>query len=137
MIGAASDGSAVQAKGMCPSPASRPEVGEYAQLLCKLCRLSAPGEGAAGGLASLISPRRRVSASELALRMKRFSVKYFMDAWTLNVERLQQCCVHVGSAAEGHPRVPFCARQLFGGLRELTTSGAMDRAELVQLDEER
>lgn len=107
--------------------ASRPEVGEYARLLCELCR-------GAGGLAALASPRRRLSASELALRMKRFSVKHFMDAWTLNVERLQQCCVHVGSAAEGHPRVPFCARQLFGGLRELTASGAKGREELVELD---
>src|SRR5207248_499740 len=77
------------------------------------------------------------ASSELALRMKRFSVKHFMDAWTLNVERLQQCCVHVGSAAEGHPRIPFCARQLFGGLRELTATGAKGREELVQLDGER
>ena len=62
---------------------------------------------------------REAAVEEIALRVKRFSVKSFMDAWTLNVERLQQCCVHVGSTdGEANPvRVPFCARQLFGGLR--------------------
>ena len=53
-----------------------------------------------------------------------------MDAWTLNVERLQQCCVHVGSTdGEANPvRVPFCARQLFGGLRRKTSAGMVPRA---------
>jgi uncharacterized radical SAM superfamily Fe-S cluster-containing enzyme len=107
--------------------ASRPELGEYAGILCRLC--------AGAGLGTLLRSRRgALSPSELALRMKRISVKHFMDAWTLNVERLQQCCVHVGSAAPGHPRVPFCARQLFGGLRHLTTAGAVARDQLCTLD---
>src|SRR5262249_40275307 len=107
--------------------ASRPELGEYASLLCRLC--------AGAGMGNLLRARRgALSPSELALRMKRFSVKHFMDSWTLNVERLQQCCVHVGSAAPGHPRIPFCARQLFGGLRHLTTAGTLPREQLVSLD---
>ena len=57
--------------------------------------------------------------------MKRLTIKSFMDAWTLNAERLQQCCVHVGST-DGDSnliRVPFCARQLFGELRQKTSAG--------------
>ena len=70
------------------------------------------------------------AVEEIALRVKRFSVKTFMDAWTLNIERLQQCCVHVGSTnGEANPvRVPFCARQLFGGLRRTRPPGMVQRA---------
>jgi hypothetical protein len=59
-----------------------------------------------------------------------------MDAWTMNIERLQQCCVHVGSVdGESDPvRIPFCARQLFGGLRRHTSGGMVSARELVQLD---
>jgi hypothetical protein len=31
-------------------------------------------------------------------------------------------------------RVPFCARQLFGGLRRHTSAGMVSARELVQLD---
>jgi uncharacterized radical SAM superfamily Fe-S cluster-containing enzyme len=73
---------------------------------------------------------------DIAKRVKRISIKTFMDAWTLNVERLQQCCVHVGSTnAEENPvRVPFCARQLFGGLRRQTSGGMVSARELISLD---
>jgi uncharacterized radical SAM superfamily Fe-S cluster-containing enzyme len=66
-------------------------------------------------------------------------VKSFMDAWTLNAERLQQCCVHVGSTdAEANPvRVPFCARQLFGDLRRRTSAGQAPAAQLIPLDRKR
>lgn len=107
--------------------ASRPELGEYAKVLCQLCG------GVSGVFRHLRGSRAGSDPAELALRMKRFSVKHFMDAWTLNVERLQQCCVHVGSAAEGHPRVPFCARQLFSGLRKLTAAEGVKRDDLIAL----
>jgi uncharacterized radical SAM superfamily Fe-S cluster-containing enzyme len=105
--------------------ASRPELAQYAETLCRLC---------SGGPLAWLARRVAPSPHELALRLKRFTVKHFMDAWTLNVERLQQCCVHVGSAAEGSPRVPFCARQLFAPLRRLTATGGMARSELVALE---
>jgi uncharacterized radical SAM superfamily Fe-S cluster-containing enzyme len=69
-------------------------------------------------------------------RVKRLTVKSFMDAWTLNIERLQQCCVHVGSTdGDTDPvRIPFCARQLFGHLRQRTSAGQVAARQLVQLD---
>ncbi|HEV2073127.1 MAG TPA: hypothetical protein VGR29_05735 [Thermomicrobiales bacterium] len=72
----------------------------------------------------------------MAKRLKRLTVKSFMDAWTLNVERLQQCCVHVGST-DGEAdfvRVPFCARQLFGDLRRKTSEGHVPAGQLIQLN---
>ena len=60
----------------------------------------------------------------IAKRVKRISIKTFMDAWTMNVERLQQCCVHVGSTGGDEPvRIPFCARQTFGALAQADVRG--------------
>ena len=82
---------------------------------------------------------REGAVEEIALRVKRISVKAFMDAWTLNVERLQQCCVHVGSVdGEEEPvRIPFCARQLFGGLRRQTSAGMVPARELIRVNDTR
>jgi uncharacterized radical SAM superfamily Fe-S cluster-containing enzyme len=76
------------------------------------------------------------AAELVALRTKRLSVKSFMDAWTMNIERLQQCCVHVGSTdgEEDPVRIPFCARQLFGNLRRRTSAGQVPARQLVELD---
>jgi hypothetical protein len=54
----------------------------------------------------------------------------------MNVERLQQCCVHVGSSdGEANPvRIPFCARQAFGALRRTTSAGMVPARELIALD---
>ena len=56
--------------------------------------------------------RLRAAAVERAsLRGKRISVTSFMDAWTLDVERLRQCCVHVGTTdPDAEPiRIPSSA----------------------------
>lgn len=76
------------------------------------------------------------AAELVAKRTKRLSVKSFMDAWTMNIERLQQCCVHVGSTdGETDPvRIPFCARQLFGNLRRRTSVGQVAARQLVEFD---
>ncbi len=94
------------------------------------------GRGAGtGGLLgrTRAAARARAAAVEAAsLRVKRFTVKSFMDAWTLNVERLRQCCVHVATVdpTAGPIRVPFCARNIFGALRVRTVAGMVSRAEL-------
>ena len=50
-------------------------------------------------------------------RIKRVTVKPFMDAHTMLEERLLQCCVHVGAeSAEQHQCAPFCAAQAWGEL---------------------
>jgi uncharacterized radical SAM superfamily Fe-S cluster-containing enzyme len=112
---------------------SRPELIDHVLRICEACDLGVTGF--VKNLGMWLFDRQR-AVEELALRVKRFSVKTFMDAWTLNVERLQQCCVHVGSTnGEENPvRIPFCARQLFGGLRRHTSAGMVSARELVQLD---
>ena len=49
----------------------------------------------------------------MADRIKRITVKPFMDINTMIEERLVQCCVHVGTAADdgGDQCAPFCAVQ--------------------------
>ena len=73
---------------------TRPELIDYVLTLCENCDL---------GLNSLVRNftnmvlRRELPTEPISKRIKRLTVKSFMDAWTLNAERLQQCCVHVGS----------------------------------------
>lgn len=101
---------------------TRPELIDYVLKLCESCDL---------GLNEFVKTvahavlRRESPIETVTKRMKRLTVKTFMDAWTLNVERLQQCCVHVGSTdgADNLVRIPFCARQLFGELRQRTSRG--------------
>ena len=114
---------------------SRKEVIDYLLDICEVCDL-----GVSGFIKSLgrwITDRGSAPLNDIALRVKRLSVKTFMDPWTLNVERLQQCCVHVGTTAgEANPvRVPFCARQIFGELRRHTSAGMVPARELVLLDD--
>lgn len=54
----------------------------------------------------------------LARRIKRITVKPFMDMNTMLEERLLQCCVHVGTAGDrGDQCAPFCAVQAWPRLR--------------------
>ena len=112
---------------------SRPEMVDYLVNICEACDI-----GLSGFLRSVGSYVRggNSAAAEVARRTKRLSVKSFMDAWTLNIERLQQCCVHVGSTdGDSDPvRIPFCARQLFGSLRRRTSAGQVPARQLVELD---
>jgi uncharacterized radical SAM superfamily Fe-S cluster-containing enzyme len=112
---------------------SRPELVDYLLNICEACDIGLGGF--IRDLGSMVFKGER-AAELVARRTKRLSVKSFMDAWTLNIERLQQCCVHVGSSdGETDPvRIPFCARQLFGSLRRRTSSGQVPARQLVQLD---
>lgn len=111
---------------------TRPELIDYVLTLCDNCDL-----GLAGLLRRFTSVvlRREAAAEPVSLRLKRLTVKSFMDAWTLNMERLQQCCVHVGSTdGDANPvRIPFCARQLFGDLRRKTSAGHVPAGRLIQV----
>ena len=113
---------------------SRREVIDYLLDICEVCDL-----GVSGFIKSLgrwLTDRGSAPIDDIALRVKRLSIKTFMDPWTMNVERLQQCCVHVGSTdGEANPvRIPFCARQVFGQLRRQTSAGMVPAARLIQLD---
>ncbi|MDQ3880048.1 MAG: radical SAM protein [Chloroflexota bacterium] len=112
---------------------SRPELIDYVLNICEACDLSLSGFLKSFGAMLL---KRETAAETVAKRLKRLTVKTFMDAWTLNIERLQQCCVHVGSTdGDSNPvRIPFCARQLFSQLRRRTSDAQVPARELIQLN---
>ena len=104
---------------------SRGELVEHLATIAGACRLDV------GGLIRTVG--RSVlgggdAVEQAALRVKRISVKGFMDAWTLSVERLRQCCVHVGTVpAQGSPvRIPFCARNAFPALYRSANAGLIE-----------
>jgi hypothetical protein len=112
---------------------SRPELIDHLLNVCEVCDLGV--SGFVKTLGRWLTNRSDVPVEWLARRVKRLSVKTFMDPWTLNIERLQQCCVHVGSADGEDPvRVPFCARQIFGGLRKRTSAGMVSARDLAVVD---
>lgn len=65
----------------------------------------------------------------VATRVKRITVKPFMDLNTMIEERLLQCCVHVGTVGRQHQCVPFCAAQAWPLL------GSMKPAEAARLQQ--
>ena len=111
---------------------TRPELIDYVLNLCESCDLGLGGFVKSVGARLL---KREQAAEPISKRVKRLTIKSFMDAWTLNMERLQQCCVHVGSIDGGSEpvRIPFCARQLFGALRRRTAAGQVPAGELRRL----
>jgi uncharacterized radical SAM superfamily Fe-S cluster-containing enzyme len=115
---------------------TRPELIDYVLTLCDNCDL-----GLSGLLRRFTSVvlKRELAAEPVSKRLKRLTIKSFMDAYTLNMERLQQCCVHVGSTdGDANPvRIPFCARQLFGDLRRKTSAGQVPAQQLIPLQRSR
>jgi len=108
--------------------ASRTDMVENLVGLATACRLDV------GGFVRTLSRSvlgRREGIEEAALRVKRVSIKSFMDAWTLNVERLRQCCVHVATVepagSAGAVRIPFCARNTMPGLYARANIGLRGR----------
>ena len=112
---------------------SRPELIDHLLDICEACDLGV--SGFVKSLGRWLTDRGSVPVEYVARRVKRLSIKTFMDPWTMNVERLQQCCVHVGSTDGDDPvRIPFCARQAFGALRRRTSVGMVPARQLVTLD---
>jgi hypothetical protein len=74
-----------------------------------------------------------------AERIKRITIKPFMDVNTMLEERLLQCCVHVGTQSESqHQCAPFCAVQAWRPLSQMklaerarSRSGAMGAANVL------
>jgi uncharacterized radical SAM superfamily Fe-S cluster-containing enzyme len=59
----------------------------------------------------------------LARRIKRITIKPFMDINTMIEERLTQCCVHVGTQSDTqHQCAPFCAVQAWSQLGRMKLS---------------
>jgi uncharacterized radical SAM superfamily Fe-S cluster-containing enzyme len=105
---------------------SRPELAGHLKTLCETCGL--------GGITDLLRLAfgRGATVRFVGERVKRVTVKHFMDADTLITERLEQCCVHVAGAGNDPVRMPFCAARLFPKVRMRAMKGMVRRGELDQ-----
>lgn len=105
---------------------SRPELARHLRALCEACDF--------GGIADLmrLAFAKDSTAPFVGERVKRVTVKHFMDADTLITERLEQCCVHVAGAGNDPVRMPFCAARLFPKVRARAMKGMIARAELIE-----
>lgn len=106
------------------SSLTHPTMAHLFRNVCEACDL---------GLSSLLRVAREAVTGNygafrklVSERIKRITVKPFMDISTMLEERLVQCCVHVGARADGHDQcVPFCAIQAWPALsRHRLSSGA-------------
>jgi uncharacterized radical SAM superfamily Fe-S cluster-containing enzyme len=109
------------------SSLSHPRVADLWRDICENCDL---GISTLLTLASSSLPGGRDRLRKLlAERVKRITVKPFMDISTMIEERLTQCCVHVATrSSEGADQcAPFCAVQAWPALaaQRLPRSGAL------------
>jgi hypothetical protein len=97
------------------SSLSHPSIGDLWRDICETCDL---GLQTLLTLASGALPgRRRRLRKLLGERVKRISVKPFMDVHTMIEERLTQCCVHVATRSPAQDQcAPFCAVQAWSPL---------------------
>lgn len=100
------------------SSLTHPTIGELFRNICENCDL---------GLSTLLRlagdsllGRREKLRELLARRIKRITIKPFMDINTMLEERLIQCCVHVGTQSDlQHQCAPFCAVQAWPQLSRM------------------
>ncbi|MBV8689273.1 MAG: radical SAM protein [Candidatus Eremiobacteraeota bacterium] len=105
---------------------SRPELSSALKSLCSACDF--------GSVADLLKLAfsRGATADFVGQRVKRVTVKHFMDADLLIAERLEQCCVHVAGAGNDPVRMPFCAARLFPKVRQRALAGTVTRGALAE-----
>jgi uncharacterized radical SAM superfamily Fe-S cluster-containing enzyme len=106
------------------SSLSHPRVGDLWRDICENCDL---GISTLTTLASAALPGGAARLRRmLGERVKRVTVKPFMDLHTMIEERLAQCCVHVATrSADGdHQCAPFCAVQAWPALSAQRLPGA-------------
>lgn len=95
------------------SSLSHPSIGDLWRSLSQNCDLGI------GTLSTLVLPGGQKRLRKLlGERVKRLSVKPFMDIATMIEERLVQCCVHVATRGDTgeHQCAPFCAVQAWPAL---------------------
>jgi uncharacterized radical SAM superfamily Fe-S cluster-containing enzyme len=96
------------------SSLTHPTVPELLRNVCVNCDL-----GVGDVLRGLLGRADRGRVRDwLGTKVKRITVKPFMDVHTMLEERLLQCCVHVGTRSESgdHQCAPFCAVQAWPAL---------------------
>jgi uncharacterized radical SAM superfamily Fe-S cluster-containing enzyme len=104
---------------------SRPELVGHLKTICTACDLGGFGEM----LRLAFAPG--ASSRFVGERVKRVTIKHFMDANTLITERLEQCCVHVAGAGTDVVRMPFCAARLFPKVRARAQAATLPRSALT------
>ncbi|MBB5867244.1 putative radical SAM superfamily Fe-S cluster-containing enzyme [Allocatelliglobosispora scoriae] len=112
------------------SSLSHPNVGQLWRDICENCDL---GISTMLTLASSALPGGQARLRKLlAERVKRITVKPFMDISTMIEERLTQCCVHVATRGEdaADQCAPFCAVQAWPALsaQRLSRSAVPERS---------
>ena len=114
---------------------AQPRVWQLLRDVCENCDLGMTTLVRLTG--ELVVGSKRKSRQLMADRVKRISVKPFMDINTMIEERLTQCCVHVGTArdsapggGDAHQCAPFCAVQAWAPLGDQKLSR---RAQSVSL----
>jgi hypothetical protein len=97
------------------SSLSHPDIGELIRNVCESCDL---GIASLLRLAGSATGRQEQLRATIGERIKRITVKPFMDMNTMIEERLVQCCVHVGTRSEADldQCAPFCAVQAWAPL---------------------
>jgi hypothetical protein len=105
------------------SSLTHPTIRQLFKNICENCDL---GLSTLVAVASSALPgRQRRLRSMLASRVKRITVKPFMDINTMIEERLTQCCVHVGTRTDQqHQCAPFCAVQAWPQLAAMKLSAS-------------
>jgi 7,8-dihydro-6-hydroxymethylpterin dimethyltransferase len=97
---------------------THPSVAAMFQNICEACDLGLSSFLRLAGDALL--GKQATFRKLWSERIKRITVKPFMDMNTMIEERLQQCCVHVGTQSdEQHQCVPFCAAQAWRPLSQM------------------
>lgn len=98
------------------SSLSHPQIGDLFRNICDNCDIGLSTLMRLAGDAML--GRQDQLRELLARRVKRITIKPFMDINTMIEERLLQCCVHVGTQGEdaAHQCAPFCAVQAWPAL---------------------
>lgn len=106
------------------SSLSDPTMGQLISSVCDSCDL---GMTTLLRIGAMGNRGREKLRRTLAERVKRITVKPFMDMNTMIEERLLQCCVHVGTRSEEDldQCAPFCAVQAWP---QLATSKLSERA---------
>jgi uncharacterized radical SAM superfamily Fe-S cluster-containing enzyme len=115
------------------SSLTHPSVAELFKSICENCDLGLSTLLRLAGDA-LVGNKKRFRQL-LATRIKRITIKPFMDMHTMIEERLTQCCVHVATVNEltdAHQCAPFCAVQAWAPLARTRLSTATgSRADLL------
>jgi uncharacterized radical SAM superfamily Fe-S cluster-containing enzyme len=100
------------------SSLTHPSLATLFRDVCESCDLGLSTLVRVAGEALL--GRQRAFRKLVGERVKRITIKPFMDMHTMLEERLLQCCVHVGTVgdreASAHQCAPFCAVQAWPAL---------------------